>query len=477
MKKTFKLVGIFAAVLVFVSAAAVGIYALISNNKTYYIYDLRFVKPLKYMSGYVYTDPEQEYVTLRNQQVYLSSSKEDRIPVAIYANTSAANPPIEYTTSDSSVADLIVEDNKCYIEYYKVGEATITINIGKVCDTFKITVFNQIADEFFVYDQSYYGEYSKIDFFKNKVVSYSDGQEYRYSYEVLSAFDIANDDLSIEDAAKQSVNSSLLRIDQDKINTDVFEYVKLDAKTKKLVLKCRTGLTTTVDDEIIIQSFSISAEGEVKTGTTYVVKVHIIAYTPKFLQIELSTNPDFTDNVIFMNTIHPGVEIDKDNVEENIDNLNKILDYEKAEKYLAANGETSTYHAYFTEKVPNIYLRFRSVYTNGDIVELLPTLNGAGEGMLFTLTGDTGALTVSQNEKYYILEANTNINLTVSLNDVALSHTFTFEYKTLTADNIDLFYTQIEGTDYLEYTYWDSRTYYDGEICDANGNIVKVGVL
>ena len=477
MKKTFKLLGLFMGVVVIVSIAAVAIYALINNNKTYYIYDLRFVEPISDKSGFIYSDPKTEYVSVRNKQVYLSSDKENRVPIAIYAHTSAVNPPIEFSSSDESIATLVVENNKCFIEYYKVGEVEIKINIDTVTDTFKLSVFNQSIDEFYVYDEAYYGNFSKVDYFQNKIVAYSDGETYKYSYNALSTFDVVNNKMSIEDAVKQNVNSQYLRVDEEKINNNVFEFVYIEPESKKLVVKCKTGLTENSSEEIVIQSYTVSEEGKIKENPTpYIVYVEVVAYTPEFLQVELSSSPKFNENVIFMDTRKPLVEITEENIEDNIDNLTQLLDYEKAEKYLSQNGETATYNAFFTEKVPKIYLRFRVVYTNGDIVELTPALrDSVVDKHGYELSGDLTGLEVSQNGKYFEFDSTSTKSLTLRLKNFILDSSFNFEYKDLNEENESLFYTKDSETGYFTYTYWDSRTYYDTEICDAFGNIVRIG--
>ena len=70
MKKTIKLLLIFIGGLTALIVAALSGYLLISKNKTYYIYDVRIVKPKDDMSGYIYTDSEAEYTLLDNQTIY-----------------------------------------------------------------------------------------------------------------------------------------------------------------------------------------------------------------------------------------------------------------------------------------------------------------------------------------------------------------------------------------------------------------------
>lgn len=474
MKKTFKLVALFMGIVLAVAIVSVVAFVLINKNKTYYIYDLRFVEPISSQSGFVYTDSSLEYTTVRNKNVYLSSKNENRIPIAIYADTSLESPNINYKSTNPEVANLLIENGKCYIAYYKVGDAEITINIDKVSDTFKISVFNQSADDFYVYDDKYYGNFAKIDRFQNSVVAYSDGTTYGFKYEAFSSFDIVSGELSIEDITSASVNSDYLRIDKDKLNTDVFEFAEIDAYSKKLMIKCKTGLTENSNEQIVIQSYTYSVDGELKTNNPYIIDVRVIAYTPEFLQVEVATTPDFSEKVLFMDTLKPAIEFNESNIESNIEEFYDFLEYQRAEKYLSTNAEKSTYNVYLTNKTSEIYLRFRMVYTNGDIVELKPNMQGTGEDKVYKLSGDVSGLETSQNGEYYIIKNGVTQNITVTLNKFALSNTFSFKQTDLSQENVELFYTYNAETGFYTYTYWDSRTYYDIEICDKNGNIIEV---
>ena len=54
MKKTIKLLIIFIGGLTVIIVGALTGYFLISKNKTFYIYDVRFVEPIEGIKGYVY---------------------------------------------------------------------------------------------------------------------------------------------------------------------------------------------------------------------------------------------------------------------------------------------------------------------------------------------------------------------------------------------------------------------------------------
>jgi hypothetical protein len=86
MKKTLKLVLIFAGGLFALVFGSLAGFVLIDRNKTYYIYDVRFVEPVEGMSGYVYTDSEAEYVSIKNQSFYMSSD-EKNFPYPCMADT------------------------------------------------------------------------------------------------------------------------------------------------------------------------------------------------------------------------------------------------------------------------------------------------------------------------------------------------------------------------------------------------------
>ena len=344
MKKTLKLVGIFMAVTIVVIAGGLSIYFLVQNNRTYYIYDLRIVEPIANANRYIYTDSEGTYTSIKNQTVYMTSDGANRFEIGIYAYTSINTTNVEISSSDTSVARVIISNNHCYVEYIGAGVATITVSIGDVTDSFNVYVYNDVANDFIVYDNRYYGEYS--NYFPNQITSYSDAIEYTYDYVVSNS--------SMVDAG-DVINSSLIRIDETKLNTEVFENVAIDAVNKKLVLTCKADLDSNVDETIVIQTYYYTVDGAIKVANNYYVNVHVVAYTPEFLQIELATTPDFTDGYVFMDTQQiDESSLTEDILQNNTEILENFLSYQKAESNLVSLNERSVYNTYFTEKVTTI---------------------------------------------------------------------------------------------------------------------------
>lgn len=465
MKKTLKLVGIFMAVTIVVIAGGLSIYFLVQNNRTYYIYDLRIVEPIANANRYIYTDSEGTYTSIKNQTVYMTSDGANRFEIGIYAYTSINTTNVEISSSDTSVARVIISNNHCYVEYIGAGVATITVSIGDVTDSFNVYVYNDVANDFIVYDNRYYGEYS--NYFPNQITSYSDAIEYTYDYVVSNS--------SMVDAG-DVINSSLIRIDETKLNTEVFENVAIDAVNKKLVLTCKADLDSNVDETIVIQTYYYTVDGAIKVANNYYVNVHVVAYTPEFLQIELATTPDFTDGYVFMDTQQiDESSLTEDILQNNTEILENFLSYQKAESNLVSLNERSVYNTYFTEKVTTIYLRFRKVYTNGDIVYLTPD----DEDNPYNITADNNNLKISANRTYYVLtvpnsyyNSNTTFDITVSISDFDLSHTFEFEFADLDQENLEKFYDYNEETQIYTYTYWDPRTRYSNEVYDELGNVI-----
>lgn len=477
MKKTLKLVGLFVAILVVGFAGGLSVYYLIQSNKTYYIYDLRFVEPVSYAGTYIYMNAENDYPMMRNKTVFMTSEQENKFEIAVFAYTSTNTKDIDIVSSDEDVAEIIYEEGKCYVKYKKAGEATITASIANVIsDSFNVYVYNKPAEEFNVYDNSYYGKYAGR--FTNRVVAYADDKPYYFDFITNSIF--ATDD-------NNDVNSALLRIDPNSVNTDIFESVSIDAANNKLIVKCKSSINakliaeqkTTIDESIVVQSYYNSKEGIVKVSKNYVVDVHVIADTPEFLQIELSTNPDFDNSYIYMDTL----DFSRKTEEEIIADIDNYLSYQKAENYLANKKEKSTYTGFFTDKVSEIYLRLRKVYTNGDIVYLNPLDEGIEDiENEFKITQGKEKLTISQNKEYYVLTLDESdfagglINISLKLTDFAdFESTFVFEYKNFTAENVEDFYDYYEKTNTFVYKYWDPRSRYYNEICDENGNVVNFG--
>ena len=483
MKKTLKLVGIFAAVLVIGFAGGLAGYFLIQSNKTYYIYDLRIVEPIPEANAYVYLNKEREYTNLKNQTLYMTSEKENRLQIAVFASTSIDTRSVDIVSSNNDVADIVYEDGRCYVRYKKAGEAKITASIADVVtDSIDIYVYNQPAEDVAVYDYRYYGTYANV--YTNNVKAYADDLTYTYDFVANSVFSDSDNDI---------INSDLLSIDTNSVNTDVFSKVEIDPVAKKLVLQCKSSLNETlidnqrtdIDESIVIQSYYYSAEGEVKPSKRYVVNVNVIADTPEFLQVVLATTPDFSDNCVFMDTVDY-----TDATETKImSNIEEFLSYQKAEGYLANNGENSVYQTFFTDRVSDIYLKFRKVYTNGDIVYLNPkTENDSDDPHPYTITCDGGYLTLSQNKEYYVLKIDRTyfedaggaitrkFNINLKLDDfINFEADFEFEFKEFNETNVLDFYKFIPETKSFEYKYWDERTRYYNEICDKNGLIIGFG--
>ena len=469
MKKTFKLLAIFMGILIVGIVGAVSGYLLISKNKTFHIYDLRFVEPVEGARGYVYMDTTYPYTLMKNKKVYMTAEDENYFDIAVYANVSSDSGTLVISSSNPDVAKITYQDGKCYVNYLMAGEAVITTEYGGVSDSFKVKVFDQIAEEFSVYDYKYYGDYAS--YFPNKIIGYSDGITYAYDYKAFSA--------SGKDAG-DVLNNDLLRIDTSKLNTSVFENVYIDSANKQLVVKCKSGLTSNIDEQIVIQSYYYSASGESKVANNYVVNVHIVAYTPEFLQIVLATTPDFEDGFVFMNT---SIIDDSDLTEENIiadpDILDDYLSYKKAENYLANQNEKAVYQTLFTDKVSKIYLKFRKVYTNGDIVYLDPTNE---EKNPFELTMDENYCVLQPTKDFYkltltedyFISDDTVFNIGLKLSDYDLKHTFKFEFAKLIKENLFKFYDFDEETGVYTYSYWDVRTHYNDEITNKDGQIVGI---
>lgn len=466
MKKTFKLLGIFAAILIGGISAVIAGWILIDKNKTYYINDLRIVEPVEGKKGYIYKTAG-EYSSMKNTKVYMTSEEENFLEIAIYADISI-DARIEVVSSNPEVARIIYRNNKCYVNYISAGEATITTSHEGVSDSFDIYVYDQVSTDFSVYDYKYYGEYAS--YFPNHIIGYSDSITYNYDYLAFS---------SSGEEAGDLLNNSLLRIDTTKINNDIFETVAIDDVNKQLVLQCKSGLVANVDEQIAIQSYTYTAEGEISVTNNFVVNVHVVAYTPEFLQVVVSKSPNFEDGVVYMST---EVIDDSTLTEERILEDKKILDdylsYKKAENNLAATNEVATYDLMFTDKVDTLYLKFRKVYTNGDIVYL----NGINEGLAFRLTSDTNYLKIQPTRDYYKLvlspdyftAADSTFDIDIELLDYDLSFEFKIDFIELNAANLDLFYDFDAETGFYTYKYWDPRTRYNNEIFDEEGNVIAI---
>ena len=125
MKNTFKLLFIFMGGLMAIIVITIAGFILIEKNKTFYIYDVRFVMPVEDEEGYVYTYvptsdediPVIQYESIKNSTVYMYSDSENLFPIAVYASTSNETTDVKITSSDTSVARIVLINGLCYVKY------------------------------------------------------------------------------------------------------------------------------------------------------------------------------------------------------------------------------------------------------------------------------------------------------------------------------------------------------------------------
>ena len=273
-----------------------------------------------------------------------------------------------------------------------------------------------------------------------------------------------------------------------------FSNVYIDSATNELVVKCKKPETMqkdNIDSTIILQSFYYTENDEIVIENNYEVKVHVVRYIPEFLQIEVSSNPDFDEKIVFTNTVKKDAStviteemmlnpsLITEEVEKELDNC---LMAEKAEKYLAANGEKSTYKAYFTDNVGKLYARLRMVYTNGDIVYLkhndnaLITFNGVDNSPYCVMDPTNDYFIITLNDSNYFTVDGKKFNIGISLLGFVFTHTFEFEYRTQTNANVLDFYDLDTETGIYTYKYWDKRAKFGNEIYNKDGKVVAFGV-
>ena len=147
MKKTLKLVLIFMGIVLVAAVGGLSGYALVTRNKTWYIFDVRLVEPHPNGNSYMYTTDEVEFKSIKNKRVYMTTAEENFMEIAVYAITSNNTREAVVVSSDPSVAKVVFKDERCYINYLKAGKATITTDVGGVRDSFTIEVFDQVAEE------------------------------------------------------------------------------------------------------------------------------------------------------------------------------------------------------------------------------------------------------------------------------------------------------------------------------------------
>lgn len=476
MKKTLKLVLIFIGGLTAIVISGLTGFLLITKNKTFYIYDVRLVEPNEGMTGYIYTDSEGEYTSIKNKVVYMNSKKNNLCPIAVYASASSNANDVKITSSDPSIAKIVYQDGGCYVQYLKEGFVTIESELYGVKDSFSIQIYDQIPSDFAVFDYEYYGDYAEI--FPNDIVSYADEEEYRYSFYLNNASSTGANDV---------IDGDLIEIGEKTFNDGTFESVTIDSDTNELVVKCKKQdgtRTEDINDVIVIRPFFYDDNNEKVYGESYLINVYVVLYIPEFLQIEVSATPNFKESIVLTNTTIDS-NFKENNSEDDIKNdktlLKDYLSAVKAENYLAKNGESATYKILFTDRVKKIYFRPRMVYSNGDIVYLK---NGTNSTIDFS---NAGLCKLDPTGDYYITELNESnyftsnsiesFNVAISLTNYGydLKHTFKFVYRKSESANVNEFYDQDKVTKIYTYSYWDSRARFTNEFYDTKGNVIGFG--
>lgn len=533
-----KLAGIFIVAMIVVITGGLSIYFLIENNKTYYIYDVRIVEPVAKAGFYVYTDgkdveydknykPTGNYVSMKNKNVYMKNLNENKFEIAVYASTSISSTSVNITSSDTNVATISYLKGHCYVEYHRAGTAIITASFDDVKDSITVNVYDNIADYLAVFDETYYGIYNTS--FENNVITYADDELYFYNYEtsvfddykqVISDYEqrikgyeelIAEYEPDLTETSelykeykkvldeydkileKYNVicNDELLRVDPSSIDETIFSIARIDSTTKTLCLKCHSKdkdnnlIDKTRETSLVIQSFYYTSDGEMKIKNNYPIEVRIVADTPEYLQVLLSTTPDFEDGAVYVYTNK--VDSDKIDITDK-DLIKDVLSNQKELNYLTAENEFESYNCFFTNKISKIYIRLRKVYTNGEIVYLNPLtleenpfeLYVNGNDKPFDFVNNTDEFKISANQNYYVLtltdyflnQPNAKFTLTLTLGDYSLElKTFNFEYRDISSENVLDFYSYDEETGFYTYTYWDPRTRFN-EVYNVDGKII-----
>ena len=234
---------------------------------------------------------------------------------------------------------------------------------------------------------------------------------------------------------------------------------------------------------IAIKSFLI-IDGKKCLDDIFDIDVYIIANEVEFVQIELSTNPDFTNKSIYLN-------INKVDYSENLSNkdLLSYLTCQRVEENLNISNENAVYNVFITEKTPEIYMKFRLVYTNGTI----KNLDKSNLGELYNLSIDNKTFDANSNYlyltddklnylecepmgEYFVLKLNKNYLSTLYANSSVFKFDFLGDLQNLNlnANNnlkkfnfayLDLnnkqdvkkLYVENEDGTYT-YSYWDERT-------------------
>lgn len=337
-------------------------------------------------------------VEIFEKDVYLTYGEDNSFDFKLLS--SASEQTSYYVqSSDTSIASISYNKGNYKATYYKPGKVIVSatpVQGGAVYESFVLNVKENITTEFVLDGKS-----------ELIVDVYADEKVYEFDF-----------------IAKTNTNSELVNVSNlsvvDNYDKSVFKSVEIDAKNSKLKISADKELTQLKREIITIQSKNISADGQSHIVKTFSVVVNVNPKVSVGLQLLLSNDANFESYVVY-----------------------------KGEPLM---GETKVENVYLSETYNQLFVKIRTVYSNGDV---------AFE------TSDIATLTKINDYYLFIGDSSETKTINVSGKDVVLEYEYLSNTDLAEADK---FYTK--SGSFWTYSYWDDRFKRDDVIIDKDGNII-----
>lgn len=406
---------------------------------------------------------------INDTSVYLSDQDHNKFVISPSINTSNGAESGYFSSSNSSVARVRRENSNYIVEYYKAGEATITLysqSTNTVSDSFVVTVYEDFIQKVTMY-QMINGEQHKYE--DNVLNVYGNGQKNVFGY--IS-----------EGMLEGSAGNDMLFSVVNNYNKSVIKSVELNQTDKELYITTNLTKENSVQT-ICLQTYYYDADGNKHVVKNFEYQVNIIGFDIQEIQLIVCNTHELDEsNYLYLNTsYYPGenTEIDNDRhppkrVEDRpvgVICLSKSVKefyfkiriyftdgtYENPQGTIATGFATGLNYYKIYKDNPDYFL------ISLGAEELLPATSEAKKqfSIRYTCQKTVGETTVSCDKTMFFY-------LTY-LKEDALDSTYdNFINKSLYVAKVDA----LNNILYYEYRYWDIRYQRKDEITDASGKII-----
>ncbi len=437
MSKRLKKVLFILLGIVLTAGIAVGGYFLISNASSATVYNLRILTA--------------DGVQINDTSRYLQVNSNNNFAISVDVSTSSGAKSCYFSSSNPSVAKVVVSNGKYYVQYYKAGTATITAYSSvttSVYDSFTLNVYDNYVNEIVIDNQE-----------DNKLTLYGDGTTYTYDYQSTGVL------------ADVDCNNMLTRVVEN-YNTDVIENISIDNVNKQLTISSQLVIEDS-NQIFYLQTYYVDSYGVEHVVKNYSYNVDVIGYRINDMQILVS------EDYLFSNKTYV-----------------YLSDTTSADSAYILDGETIISDIVLSNKINNLYFKIRVIYSNNTWKDvsyednILPT---EIEGSDLNFVGgwarkmDYWYVEMKQ-ETISTLSSSTldivrafSVSYTDETVDSSIKKDFLITYKNSSSESYaefidkDLYARVLDASGNIiryKYIYWDTRFRRIDTIADYNGNIV-----